>query len=64
MKIDEENGSLTRSRHSTLKTMAMVGGAQRSTDNVDSDVKRESERANALRAVLWIDKHNPNVFIP
>ena len=28
--------------------------------NVDSDVKRESERANALRAVLWIDKHNPN----
>ena len=32
--------------------------------NVDSDVKRESERANALRAVLWIDKHNPNAFIP
>ena len=25
--------------------------------NVYSDVKRESERANALRAVLWIDKH-------
>ena len=23
MKIDEENGRLTRSRHSTLKTMAM-----------------------------------------
>ena len=32
--------------------------------NVDSDVKRESERANALRAVLWMDKHNPNAFIP
>ena len=32
--------------------------------NVDSDVKRESERANALRAVLWMDKHIPNAFIP
>ena len=31
---------------------------------VDFDVKRESERANALRAVLWIDKHNPVAFIP
>jgi hypothetical protein len=32
--------------------------------NVDSDVERESERANALRAVLWMHKHNPNAFIP
>ena len=31
--------------------------------NLGSAVTGDSERANALRAVLWIDKHNPDAFV-
>ena len=35
----------------------------RAASKVDSIITLDSERANALRAVLWIDKHNPDAFV-